>query len=171
MRPVRCAANHSWFRSRRGARIAQTQTHGRSLGAIHGNCPRFRRTRVLGAGVRRRRRRRSVGRLDRVRVRRWLADANAARDRTTEPSRRSCIGPRVCQRRISRGRFVERSTPRRRNPSLRRSPSQALFAGPARVGSPQPIRQHSVLDPFATYTQGEGILATTTVGAVARSSC
>ena len=34
----------------------------------------------------------------------------------------------------------------------------SAFAGPARVGSPQPIRQHSVLDPFATYTQGEGVL-------------
>jgi len=34
----------------------------------------------------------------------------------------------------------------------------SLFAGPARVGSPQPVRQHSVLDPFATYVQGEGIL-------------
>ena len=32
------------------------------------------------------------------------------------------------------------------------------FAGPARVGSHPPIRQHSVLDPFATYTQGEGVL-------------
>jgi hypothetical protein len=34
----------------------------------------------------------------------------------------------------------------------------SAFAGPARVASPQPIRQHSVLDPFATYTQGEGVL-------------
>jgi hypothetical protein len=34
----------------------------------------------------------------------------------------------------------------------------SVFAGPARVGSPAPVRQHSVLDPFATYLQGEGIL-------------
>jgi hypothetical protein len=34
----------------------------------------------------------------------------------------------------------------------------SLFPGPARAGHPQPIRPHSVLDPFATYTQGEGVL-------------
>ena len=34
----------------------------------------------------------------------------------------------------------------------------SAFAGPARVVSPPLVRQHSVLDPFATYMQGEGIL-------------
>ena len=34
----------------------------------------------------------------------------------------------------------------------------SVFAGPARVASPPLVRQHSVLDPFATYMQGEGIL-------------
>ena len=34
----------------------------------------------------------------------------------------------------------------------------SAFAGPARVASPPLVRQHSVLDPFATYVQGEGIL-------------
>jgi hypothetical protein len=36
---------------------------------------------------------------------------------------------------------------------------ESLFPSPARpAGASQPIRAHSVLDPFATYTQGERIL-------------
>ena len=35
----------------------------------------------------------------------------------------------------------------------------SLFSGPARSTIPvQPMRPHSVLDPFATYAQGEGVL-------------
>ena len=35
----------------------------------------------------------------------------------------------------------------------------SLFSSPARPSvSPPPLRQHSVLDPFSTYAQGEGVL-------------
>ena len=54
------------------------------------------------------------------------------------------------------GALGERSTPRF-GPAAPPTVRPSVFAGPARVGSPQPIRQHSVLDPFATYAQGEGI--------------
>jgi len=43
-------------------------------------------------------------------------------------------------------------------PVARMVTEPSVFAGPARVASPPPTRHHSVLDPFATYMQGEGIL-------------
>jgi len=52
-------------------------------------------------------------------------------------------------------RAVDAATGQPVNPTLT---EPSVFAGPARAGSPSPVRQHSVLDPFATYTQGEGIL-------------
>jgi len=52
-------------------------------------------------------------------------------------------------------RAVDAATAQPVNPTMT---EPSLFAGPARVGGLPPVRQHSVLDPFATYAQGEGIL-------------
>jgi hypothetical protein len=40
----------------------------------------------------------------------------------------------------------------------RATTEESFFPGPRPPGASQPIRAHSVLDPFATYAQGEGIL-------------
>ena len=52
-------------------------------------------------------------------------------------------------------RAIETRTPQ---PASVPASEPSMFSGPARPGVAAPMRPHSVLDPFATYLQGEGVL-------------